>query len=57
MGIGDAVRVREVGGRADLSEAQGQTREGVFGGSVEREERVDEQEPDTRRSLLGRAGR
>jgi len=56
MGIGYRVQVPEGGGRTDLSEAQGHSREGVSGGSVEREERADEQEPDTRRSLPGRAG-
>ena len=53
MGNGYRVQVSEGGGRSDLSEAPGHSCEGVSGGSVEREERADEQEPDRRRRLLG----
>jgi len=55
-GIGYLVKVREGGGRTDLSEAQGHPREGVSGGSVEREERADEQEPDTEAEPSGASG-
>jgi hypothetical protein len=54
MGIDYRVKVPEGGDRTDLSEAQGHNREGVSGGSVEREEWADEQEPDTRRRRPGR---
>jgi hypothetical protein len=53
MGTGYLLQVREGGGRTDLSEEQGNDREGVSGGSVEREDRADEQKPNTRRSLPG----
>jgi len=55
MGFSQRVEVPQGGGHADLSEAQGRKRERPSGGSAERDLRADEQEPDMRRSSLGRA--
>ena len=55
MGFSQRVEVPQGGGHTDLSEAQGRKRERPSEGSAERDLRADEQKPDMRRGLLGRA--